>query len=285
MYLDLANLLIVLKNSPRIDACIWLYGGSKMEGDTWTRAEFSEVELGDSRLSDRLRKLTEALLANPELPINGAMNGEWAATKAAYRFFSNKKVTPHQVLLPHRQKTVERIKQNSVVLAIQDTTYLNFKDHHACKGLGFIGTESLKGIVAHTTLCCTTEGLPLGIVEQKLYTRKEVKDETSPLIASLPIAMKESIRWLESMRMIATLETGSAQIVSVCDREGDITEFLAEAEKLGVNYLVRSNYNRRLKSTETGGLHDVVLIFISWATDFKKMGHPQKQILKLITGA
>jgi hypothetical protein len=73
--------------------------------------------------------------------------------------------------------------------------------------------------------------------------------------------------------------------VSVCDREGDITEFLAEAEKLGVNYLVRSNYNRRLKSTETGGLHDVVLIFISWATDFKKMGHPQKQILKLITGA
>lgn len=53
---------------------------------TWGEWEFEQVNLGDKRLNTRLKKLAENLSAVPEAPINQASE-DWAATKAAYRFF------------------------------------------------------------------------------------------------------------------------------------------------------------------------------------------------------
>ena len=39
-------------------------------------------------------------------------------------FFNNEQVTAESVLAPHRQATRERIRQNDVVLVLQDTTEL-----------------------------------------------------------------------------------------------------------------------------------------------------------------
>ena len=228
------------------------------ERESWSEREFGTSDFGDVRLTERLKKISEQLSADPQSPINGAMNGDWGATKGAYRFFANPKVTPTKILIPHREATLTRLRQEKVVLAIQDTTYLNFNGHAKCDGLGFIGTEKLRGVVAHTTLCCSTDGLPLGIMDQKLYTRDSVEENGVAKRKRLPIALKESSRWLDSQRIISTLDTADTEIVTVCDREGDITQLLFEAAALNMKYIIRSSSNRTVTGTDAKNLYELV---------------------------
>ena len=72
---------------------------------SWSRQEFGDLDLGDTRLNDRLIGIADALAAQPMSPISTAC-GDWSAVKAAYRFFDNDKVSPEKVLGPHFQQTV-----------------------------------------------------------------------------------------------------------------------------------------------------------------------------------
>ncbi len=44
-----------------------------------------------------------------------------------------------KLLRAHTQASIERIKDHKVVLAVQDTTKLNYTTHHATEGLGPVG--------------------------------------------------------------------------------------------------------------------------------------------------
>jgi hypothetical protein len=54
----------------------------------WSALELRHVDLGDQRLNRRLVKLVDDLLHAPEASVPQAA-GDWAATKAAYRFWDN----------------------------------------------------------------------------------------------------------------------------------------------------------------------------------------------------
>jgi len=56
----------------------------------------------------------------------------------------------------------------------------------------------------HTSFAISIDGLPLGLLDQKINTRPEVSKELKKLRKrshniALPIEEKESIRWLESL--------------------------------------------------------------------------------------
>ena len=96
--------------------------------EQWAAIEFADVELKDARLNRRCQELATALGQQPSAPINQACE-DWADTKAAYRFFDNNKATPQGVHAPHQHRTVERMSQYRLVLAIQDTTFFNYTHH------------------------------------------------------------------------------------------------------------------------------------------------------------
>ena len=110
---------------------------------SWSRQEFSGLDLGDTRLNDRLVSIADAVAGQPMSPLSAAC-GDWSAVKAAYRFFDNDKVSPEKVLDPHFQQTVERMRGHERVFAIQDTTYLNYTHHPATQGLGPIPLKVLQ---------------------------------------------------------------------------------------------------------------------------------------------
>ena len=89
---------------------------------SWVKEKFCAINLGDERLNTRFLKIAEAFLERP----SGSMSeitGNWANTKASYRFFGNEKVSKSQLLSPHITRTIERIsKTKQTILAIQDTT-------------------------------------------------------------------------------------------------------------------------------------------------------------------
>src|SRR5262245_33034910 len=134
---------------------------AEREGESWGEREFGAVELSDKRVERRLKRLANAFLQQPQAPINQASE-DWAATKAAYRFFENPKASAQKIFAAHRIRTVQRMEGQAVVLAIQDTTYLNYSQHPQTTGLGPIGDRrsDAQGLILHGTLVVTPDGLP-----------------------------------------------------------------------------------------------------------------------------
>lgn len=119
--------------------------------------EMAGLDLGDRRLNARQCLLWERFSSNPQGSIPESQRG-WAETQATYRFFNNEQVTAESVLASHRQATLERIRQNGVVLVLQDTTELEL-DRSPEGGFGKITYKSRIGLINHTRLAITPDGL------------------------------------------------------------------------------------------------------------------------------
>ena len=134
------------------------------QGDCdWAENELGLVQLGDKRLTTRLVSLARTLARRPDSPLPQALP-KWGDLKAAYRFFDNVKAIPEHILAGHIDVTWSRARQVPVVLAVQDTTYLDWTNHPATAGLGALGNHWGRGVVCHSTLAVTPERLPLGLV-------------------------------------------------------------------------------------------------------------------------
>jgi len=83
-------------------------------------------------------------------------------TKASYRFFANPRVTPAAIVAAHRRTTVQRVAQYPVILAVQDTTTLNFTLHRHTQGLGPMGQAGLSGFFLHSCLAVSPRASPWG---------------------------------------------------------------------------------------------------------------------------
>lgn len=212
----------------------------------WCEKELSAASIKDKRLNKRFVKITEDLSKNPSAPINQAC-GDWASTKAAYSFFDNNKVSPEKILEPHFENTAARMGNHKIVLAIQDTTTLNYASHESVT-LGHIGKEGTSGLMQHNTLVVSSEGMPLGLIDQKCWSRTLTPEEKKALKATA-IEEKESFRWIESLRKTNLRSPANTTVVTVCDREADIYEFLDESEKLNSAYLIRLKHNREIEDS------------------------------------
>jgi hypothetical protein len=94
--------------------------------------------------------------------------GDTTTSQAIYRFFSNPQVQPSQILGSHRAGVLSRIQACSTVLAIQDTTDLNFTSHPKTTGLGYINQTQQQGIKVHSSLAVSGAGQPLGLLGRVL---------------------------------------------------------------------------------------------------------------------
>jgi hypothetical protein len=186
---------------------------------------------------------------------------DWAGTKAAYRFFSNERVSEFEILSGHFQATSQRFRATEgPMLVLHDTTEFTFQRENpdAIGATGVCGTRigedgrtrlhTVCGILLHSSLVVTTEGLPLGVAAAKAWTRKKFKGSNAlrKLInpTRVPIEEKESVRWLQNMNESTTRLNSPARCVHIGDREGDIYELFCEAHKLGTHFLVRTFVDR-----------------------------------------
>ena len=222
---------------------------SKMhtQRDTWCSKELGSVKLGDKRLNRRLLKVAGDLLNYPTEPINAVCNG-WSETKAAYRLFDNDKLHEAHLLQAHQAETVKRLeKSNEIVFAIQDTTVLNYTHHPKKKGINKINKnpgfeKPSTGCFLHNTLLMTESGLPLGLLDQKIF-QHDTGEKTNH--KHRPITEKQSFRWIESLKTTKTL-CPQKTIVTVGDRESDIFELFVEAEEENAKVLIRATKDRIL---------------------------------------
>lgn len=227
--------------------------------DVWCSKEFSSVKLGDERLNRRLLKVANDLMNNPTEPIHAACDG-WSEAKAAYRLFDNDKLQEAALLQAHQAETVKRLeKSEEIIFAIQDTTTLNYTHHPKKKGINKInknpGFENpSKGCFLHNTLLMTESGLPLGLLDQKIF-----QHETGEKVdhKRRPITEKQSYRWIKSLKTTAAL-CPKKTVVTICDRESDIFELFVEAEEIAAKILIRATNDRILTKDDPEQAHETL---------------------------
>jgi hypothetical protein len=158
----------------------------------------------------------------------------------------NEAFDPAEILTAHREATIRRMAgYGGTILAVQDTTGVNYNTHLKTEGIGYISDKTM-GVNVHSCLAVTEEGLVLGVLDQSGYNRSEAKDETASHESKKvrPIEEKESFRWLETLeRSTAGIPRG-VRVITVCDREGDMYELFAKAQALKEPVLIRIVQNR-----------------------------------------
>ncbi len=217
----------------------------------WAQEEFGGADLGDARRSARLVHLARQLAERPEASLPQALE-DGASLKAAYRFFDNADIAYEKVLASHVASSVARMREQPVILAVQDTTYLDFSGHPDTEGLGPVHPQGGYGMLLHSTLAFTPQRLPLGVLSLRQWARDAAEPRKRLTRRSRQIEDKESHKWLESVQAVAALKQHAPETrwVSIADREGDIFEFFNEARALGVDVLVRAAYNRNVQGPE-----------------------------------
>jgi hypothetical protein len=234
-----------------------LDAASGLEAAGWAEAEFGDCELGDPRRTRRLVKVVGDQAAQPSGSYSQATGGNRYALKGYYRFLNSgrKEVNLESLLQTHRTQTIRRMRRESTVLIVQDTTELNFSTRSACEGLGSIGTNQTgvqsRGLDLHSCLAVGESGLPLGVLRLHGYAPEPAQGKDP----RRPIEEKESYRWLEAYQdacLIAAM-IPETRVINVTDREGDMFElFDLRRRQTGrkAELLVRANYDRCLEGSE-----------------------------------
>jgi hypothetical protein len=234
------------------------------EAADWVSEEYATADLGDARLQARLITLVRDFYARPQAQVPEAC-GSRAKTKAAYRLFDHPEARMDRLLAAHHEATTRRCRSEPVVLAVQDSTSLNYSAHPATADLGPLNTraDGSIGLWMHDTLAVTPAGVPLGLVDVQCWAR----DENHPGRATRyqrALDDKESRKWLQSYAAANRLQAQcpDTQVVSVGDREADLYEFLAAAVTAPdpaapprAQILIRAERTRRM-TAEHGSLWD-----------------------------
>ncbi|WP_229180368.1 IS4 family transposase, partial [Bradyrhizobium ivorense] len=147
-----------------------------------------------------------------------------------------------------------------LVLVLHDTTELSYqREKSEAIGItksinsgrdkaGRLRSHTVCGILMHSSLAVTIEGVPLGLAAVKFWTRKKFKG-TAALkkkinSTRIPIEKKESVRWLENLKQSTQLLDHPGRCIHIGDRESDIYELFCAAQEIGTHFLIRTCVDR-----------------------------------------
>ncbi len=227
----------------------------------WAASELQFADLGDVRRNKRLVRLVEDLAAQPNASVPQA-SGDLAATQAAYDFWSSPHIKAEAIRQAHQSSTIERVKQHSIVIAIQDTTELNFSHHPSKKGMGYLDNTSSRGLKVHSVFGSSANGVPIGVLHQQVWARDPAQLGKKYQRHKKPTQEKESQRWLTATDATQKLIPHETVVVTVADREADIYDLLVLPRHFNSHLLIRATHNRRVKrdaqAQQIERLHQVI---------------------------
>lgn len=222
--------------------------------DVWVEHELAGGVFPDARLKARLGRL----LGDLGERIGGTLPmacQDWAATKAAYRFFDNERIDDGVILGGHVAATDARFAATAgTVLVLHDTTEFSFTRNGA-DGVGFLTydkgrhrTHTACGLLLHSSLAVATGGVPLGLAAVTFWSRKGFKGTNAAKRTinptTVPIEQKESYCWLDNLTRSTRALGDPGRCVHVGDRGGDIFELFDAARQARTHFLIRTAVDR-----------------------------------------
>jgi hypothetical protein len=219
------------------------------------------LPLPDLRLRRRLDFLVETFAAQPQRSIP-QVTGTRNDMDAAYAFFHNQRVGPEGIVASCWPDTLQRLQGCRRVLAIQDTSDLNYSTLDDTTGLGQTDGPGGRGLKLHSTLAVRDDGLPVGLLTQQIWARQPQHKGRAQDRRRRDAQDKESFRWQDHAQAARRLLPADTTVIHIADREGDIYDWFAAERPAYAHLLVRVAQARRLvvqgPDGGTGYLADVV---------------------------
>ena len=214
--------------------------------ESWARNEMARVEVWDQRCRGSLERICERGLAHPEESFSAACGP--GLRQAGSRIFGAAQMSLEKMLAGHVAQTAQRCQEQGEVIVAQDTTDLNYTTHKEMKGLGPINANpTSRGLLMHTALALTAEGVPLGLLSQDTWARDPDTFGTAARRRRRPVAEKESQKWLTGLQGIAEALPTGPRVTLVQDREADVFAFLAAPRPGHIELIVRVCQPRRVE--------------------------------------
>jgi hypothetical protein len=214
--------------------------------ESWARTEMAGVEVWDQRCRHSLERICEQVLARPEESFSAACGP--GLRQAGSRIFGAVQMSGEKMLAGHVEQTARRCREQAEVVVAQDTTDVNYTTHKGATGLGPInGNPDSRGLLVHTALALTTEGVPVGLLSQESWARDPATFGTAAQRRTRPVAEKESQKWLTSLQRVANALPDGPRVVLVQDREADVFAFLAAPRPAHIELIVRVCQPRRVE--------------------------------------
>jgi Transposase DNA-binding/Transposase Tn5 dimerisation domain len=218
--------------------------------------------LRDGRLRRRLGCLVDTFAERLECSIPQA-TGNRNDMDAAYQFFKNQRVGPAAIVASCLAETLQRLDGCSRVLAVQDTSDLNYAGLAGTAGLGHTDGPGGRGLKLHSTLAVRADGVPAGLLTQQLWARDPKAKGRAKDRRQRQAPDKESYRWLDHAQAARAALPAGITVVHVADREGDSYDWLAAPRPAHAHLLVRVAQAHRVVVAQgpggaTGSLAEVV---------------------------
>lgn len=231
------------------DAMKWV-----LDANVWAARVFGGADLGDRRRTRRLVDYAaRQARAGNSSPL-AACRGDAAAAEGAYRLIRNSNVMPSKIGEGGFQATAELASESSgTLLALEDSTSLSYR-HGVREELGEIGGKAnskSRGMLVHSVLVVGFESRQtLGLIEQERWLRDPRQRGRRHRRRLRPYEEKESFKWQRaSERVTKRLGGTMGRVISVCDREADIYEYLQYKIEQEQRFVVRASRDRALDST------------------------------------
>lgn len=211
--------------------------------------EVVDVDLGDSRRTERYHSIVEAMTRRPDRSVPETFEDE-AAQEGYYRFIRNPSVTDEALFEPHFEATAERAESLEHVLCIHDTTEFAFPVHdEEVRDKLAVPSRGRQGFFWHSSIVTSADGTraPLGTVASQPFVHiddcpdeatKAWWDERGGTFEN------EKWRWFLGVEQAEMRLDEVAEVTHVMDREPDDFETLFCLDTEDYNYLVRMRYNR-----------------------------------------
>lgn len=226
---------------------------------TFGEINFGDAKLGDARRTKRLSCIADTIIRHPGGSLPEKM-GTPAELDAVYHLMKCDQVTHQKVLATHLALTRKKIAQHDgYVLALHDTTELDFTTHESLADRGQIGNGSHQGWLCHNTLIVDPQRREvMGLGNQILHGRP-ITEKKETVAEKRNREDRESLLWLRGVGSLPS----DRKIVDVCDRGADTFEFLEEEVHSGRTFVVRSSRDRMAclgydPDVPKAMLHDVV---------------------------
>lgn len=160
------------------------------------------------------------------------------------RWLNNPNVTASEIA-EHSAEALSARVAGLHVLAIQDTTELNYAAHAGrVRGLGPSGNGVDPGLFVHPMLAIDAgSGALLGLAGMQIWTRDA---PASPDYRNQPIEEKESYRWVKGAATAKTVLAAAAMVTVIGDRESDIFEEFDRIPDARTHLLTRACRDRAL---------------------------------------
>jgi len=212
---------------------------------------------GDERLQRGGADFLAALMAKRSCCLRRLGDGRDGEVRFG-RFLHNERVTAEEIIETATAHTARAVEGRHV-LAIQDTSALNFTKHAKSKsGFGVIGNGLDIGLYVHPVIVVEAAaegrgvnhaGGVLGLAGASVYRRDpaEVDAPGRPLRdRTLKIEKRESFRWLEGLSAACRTLAAAETVTVVGDRESDIYDLFAAPRPDNVHLLVRAQHDLAL---------------------------------------